>query len=52
MGLIFWCLLSGAVVALFSGHTRIGMILALLVGLILGTTVTGSQLVGFLQLGR
>lgn len=52
MGVVFWCLLSGAVVALVSGHTRLGMVLALLVGLILGTTVAGSQLVGFLQLGR
>lgn len=50
--MIFWCLLSGAIVALVSGHTRLGMVLALLVGLVLGTTDAGSHLVGFLQLGR
>jgi hypothetical protein len=52
MGLVFWCMLSGAVASLFSGHTRLGMVLALGVGMILGTTVAGAQVVGFLQLGR
>jgi len=52
MPVIFLCLLTGAVVALVSGHTRLGMLLALVVGIMIGTTDAGRSLVGFLQLWR
>lgn len=50
MSLVLWCLLTGAVVALVSGHVRLGMIFALVLGMYLGTTVLGSAFVTFLQL--
>jgi hypothetical protein len=36
MIVLFLCLLTGAVVALFAGHTRLGVLLALGVGILIG----------------
>jgi hypothetical protein len=49
---IFACLLTGAVVALVSGHTRLGMVLALVVGIMIGDGTASRALVEFLQLWR